>query len=29
MLADIVSDEPQWAEEFRIERIELARESLN
>jgi hypothetical protein len=29
MLAEIVHDEPQWTEAFRIERIELGRESLN
>lgn len=29
MLAKIVCDEPQWMDEFRIERIELGAESLN
>ena len=29
MLAEVVRDEPNWQEQFRIERIELSRESLN
>jgi hypothetical protein len=29
MLADIIRDEPHWEDMFRIERIELGRESLN
>jgi hypothetical protein len=29
MLAEIVRDEPHWENVFRIERIELGRESLN
>jgi hypothetical protein len=29
MLAEVVRDEPQWGDEFRIERIELGAESLN
>lgn len=29
MLGEIVQDEPYWAQAFRIERIELGRESLN
>jgi hypothetical protein len=29
MLAEVVRDEPNWQELFYIERIELARESLN
>jgi hypothetical protein len=29
MLAEVVPDEPDWREQFRIERIELSRESLN
>jgi hypothetical protein len=29
MLAEIVRDEPHWEDVFRIERIELERESLN
>jgi hypothetical protein len=29
MLADVVRDEPDWLEQFRIERIELGSESLN
>jgi hypothetical protein len=29
MLAEIVRDEPEWLEQFRIERIELGGESLN
>jgi hypothetical protein len=29
MLAEVVRDEPDWLEQFRIERIELSRESLN
>jgi hypothetical protein len=28
MLADVLRDEPEWLEQFRIERIELGRESL-
>ncbi len=27
MLAEVVRDEPDWLEQFRIERIELSRES--
>jgi hypothetical protein len=29
VLAEIVRDEPHWEDVFRIERIELGRESLN
>ena len=29
MLAEVVRDEPDWLKQFRIERIELSRESLN
>jgi hypothetical protein len=29
MPADVVRDEPNWIDAFRIERIELGRESLN
>lgn len=29
MLAEIACDEPQWLDEFRIERIELGWQSLN
>jgi hypothetical protein len=29
MLAEVVRDEPEWLEQFRIERIELGAESLN
>lgn len=29
MLAEVVRDEPNWQEQFSIERIELSRESLN
>jgi hypothetical protein len=29
MLAEVVRDEPDWLEQFRIERIELGSESLN
>jgi hypothetical protein len=29
MLAEIVRDEPEWLEQFRIERIELGGDSLN
>ena len=29
MLAEVVRDEPNWQEQFRIERIELGSESLN
>jgi hypothetical protein len=29
MLAEVIRDEPDWLEHFRIERIELGSESLN
>jgi hypothetical protein len=29
MLAEVVRDEPEWLEHFRVERIELGSESLN
>jgi hypothetical protein len=29
MLAEVVPDEPDWREQFRIERIELGGESRN
>ena len=29
MLAEVLVDEPQWVQAFRIERIELGFESLN
>jgi hypothetical protein len=29
VLAEIVRDDPEWVERFRIERIEIGRESLN
>jgi hypothetical protein len=29
MLAEVIRDEPDWLEQFRIERIELGSESLN
>jgi hypothetical protein len=29
MLEEVLRDEPEWLEQFRIERIELGRESLN
>jgi hypothetical protein len=29
MLAEVLLDEPEWVEAFRIEGIELGRESLN
>ena len=29
MLAEVVRDEPDWLEQFRIERIALGSESLN
>jgi hypothetical protein len=29
MLRDVLRDEPEWLDQFRIERIELGAESLN
>jgi hypothetical protein len=29
MLAEVVRDEPEWVNAFRVERIELGTESLN
>jgi hypothetical protein len=29
MLAEVIADEPDWADRFRVERVELGRESLN
>jgi hypothetical protein len=29
MVAEVIRDEPDWLEQFRIERVELGRESLN